>query len=401
MAKTDKTKYLSESAIIEALDPSYNTEFLESVRVDIASNNLELYSSTLAIAKKHVKIISDDMVKRGYPPLGEIEWQANNNRNNNGSRADAVFLNHPVGGISVKFGSDIIGNFGTKQIDALINRPKGEDLFRFLAPEQFDALLSAVITSLLDKLDTDSPSWTAERDDNYGKYSITKIDVDLYELTFDKTKRKLSRQELLTQTTKNKDGTEKKLPGRYNRVFGDFYQQNKKMFELERDRLYLTVHPQIRELLERCILNDKEQLCVIGGFTLKPYYCSDLKNDKVYYVPSMYEVLELIKIEEIKIAATDDEDKKSFGSGVYINYKISLSIPKSYTLSSYATPNYATIDYYVCYNSGTFNRGPVIKHQNFQGKENLWDLIYYTEDKKKPTKGVSNNQGEQIGTTKT
>ena len=100
------------------------------------------------IALLHKTAICEDMQKRKFSKVTAVEWQAHNNRNSNGSPADIVFPNHTVGGVSVKHGSDIVGNFGTKEFSNYIKRPKGIDLFRFLAPEPFDTLLKKVKENL-------------------------------------------------------------------------------------------------------------------------------------------------------------------------------------------------------------------------------------------------------------
>ncbi len=309
----------------------------------------------------HKDAICRDMSKRNFPKVGKVDWQANNNRNTNGSPADIVFLNHPVGGVSVKHGSDIVGNFGTKEFSDHLNRPKGVDLFRFLAPEQFDALLKKVKTTLLKSLRV-GDVWTKDEEDesHYGKYSITCLSENYFKIKYGNSTKSLTLDQIMSGEYLNKSGKLKNISGGCHRVFGDYYQTTKGNYEKERNDLYQILYPKIETLFESTFSNNKERMCSLGGFTEQPYYLSDLKNNKVFYVPSINEVKDSLIVEVF-----DKEKEKTFGSGFELACKIQInesSVP-------------ATIDFYVCYNSGTFNRGPVIKFQGLAGKENLWTEI--------------------------
>jgi hypothetical protein len=360
MPKSDDTRYASEIPTVLAWDPTYtDSEITKAKSIAFATREFE-YDQNCKKALKHKEIIEADMKKRGFAMVNKISWQANFNRNNNGSPADVCFENHAVGGISVKDGSDIIGNFGTKDFESGLTRPRGEDLFRFLATKEFDHLLTCVKTDLINQLKV-GDQWTEDRELDYGKYSIERVDEDEFVLKFGSSRKLLTRQELLIETFVTPKGVEKKLPGKWRRVFGDFYQSRKKTYKVERDALFSVLYPIIRERCERIIIADPEKLCQIGGFTEKPYYVSDLKNDRIYFVPNKTQVLNRIEVEIFN----KDKDH-SFGSGFELGCKIKLV----------DSNEFATLDFYVCYNSGTFNRGPVIKIQGFQDKEKLWQRIH-------------------------
>lgn len=357
--KSDDTRYASEIPSLLAWDSSYNTpEVIRAKTIAFATRKSE-YDLNCEKALRHRSLIQLDMKRRGFSPVKKITWQANFNRNNNGSPADVVFEDHEVGGASIKDGSDIIGNFGTKDFDTEIDRPRGEDLFRHLATEKFDELLRRVKQDLMNELHV-GQTWTTDRELDYGKYSITRVSKDQYQLKFGSTKKTVFTTELLSETFFNNKGKEKRLPGKWRRVFGDYYQDNKKKYQQERQALFNELYPIIADLCEKIVISDPEKLCQIGGFTEKPYYVSDLFNDAIYFVPPKAEVLNKIQVE----IYNKDKDR-SFGSGFELGCKIKLV----------NTSKFATLDFYVCYNSGTFNRGPVIKIQSFKDKQNLWQRI--------------------------
>lgn len=345
--------------MVLAWDPKYtDSEIARAQSIAWATKRAE-YDANIAKCLRHRAIIEADMKQRGYTKVNGISWQANYNQNNNGSPADIVFDKHIVGGVSVKDGSDIIGNFGTKDFDTDIDRPRGEDLFRHLATKEFDTLLQRVKTDMINDL-TIGDTWTEDRELDYGKYAITRLSEDSFSLKFGTTKKTVSVTQLLTEDVVDRKGQAKKLPGKWRRVFGDYYQNRKKIYKAERDALFNVLYPIIVNLCEKIIIADPEKLCQIGGFTEKPYYVSDLRKDQVYFVPAKSTVLNKIQVE----IYNKDKDR-SFGSGFELGCKIKLI----------DSPNFATLDFYVCYNSGTFNRGPVIKIQSFQDKEKLWTKI--------------------------
>ena len=345
--------------MVLAWDPKYtDSEIARAQSIAWATKRAE-YDANIAKCLRHRAIIEADMKQRGYTKVNGISWQANYNQNNNGSPADIVFDKHIVGGVSVKDGSDIIGNFGTKDFDTDIDRPRGEDLFRHLATKEFDTLLQRVKTDMINDLNV-GDTWTEDRELDYGKYAITRLSEDSFSLKFGTTKKTVSVTQLLTEDVVDRKGQAKKLPGKWRRVFGDYYQNRKKIYKAERDALFNVLYPIIVNLCEKIIIADPEKLCQIGGFTEKPYYVSDLRKDQVYFVPAKSTVLNKIQVE----IYNKDKDR-SFGSGFELGCKIKLI----------DSPNFATLDFYVCYNSGTFNRGPVIKIQSFQDKEKLWTKI--------------------------
>lgn len=360
MPKSDDTRYASEIPVVLAWDPYYSSSEIEKAKLIAFATRQDEYNLNCDKAIRHKKLIQADMDNRGFQPVTKIFWQANYNRNNNGSPADVVFEDHNVGGISVKDGSDIIGNFGTKDFDTNIDRPRGEDLFRHLAESEFDTLIKRVKQDLIDELPVGT-TWTEERELDYGKYAITRLDDNRFLLKFAETKKVVTTNELLTEKIVNNRGVEKRLPGKWRRVFGDYYQDRKKNYQLERQALFNVLYPIIKNLCESIIISDSEKLCQIGGFTEKPYYVSDLHNDKIYFVQPKENVMG-----KIQLQIFNKEKDRSFGSGFELGCKIKLV----------NSPEYATLDFYVCYNSGTFNRGPVIKIQSFKGKEKLWHQIY-------------------------
>jgi hypothetical protein len=358
MPKSDDTRYASEIPMLHAWDSDYvNNDVIKAQKIALASKYNEYYANSEK-SLRHKQIIESDMAVRGFKSVKDIFWQSNYNRNNNGSPADIVFVDHEIGGVSVKDGSDIIGNFGTKDFDTDIDRPRGEDLFRHLAQEEYDCLVLKVKTALLAQLNV-GQTWTVNRDYGYGKYAITRNVNNTYTLKFDTKSMTLTMDEILTGIIIKKEKT-KKISTKWFRVFGDFYQENKKDYKQERDALFNKLYPIIESLCKRIIISDPLKICKIGGFSEKPYYVSDLHKDRIYFVQSDKSV-----VNNIELVIFNKDKDRSFGSGFELGCKIKL-IDSS---------EFAKLDFYVCYNSGTFTRGPVIKIQGFQDKEKLWQRI--------------------------
>jgi len=299
------------------------------------------------------------MSERGFAPVLKVKWQANDNINENGSPADVVFENHEVGGSSVKDGSDIVLNSGTEDFSKTTARPRGVDLFRHLAPTEFDNLLRQVILDCTSELSI-GQSWTQDRKEGLGKYSITRISEEQFKLKFNNVDKIFTATELLSWTVTSKHGVKKQIPGKWGRVFGDYYQGRKKLYRAERDALYKVLYPQLEALCKQMVMADSDKLCRIGGFTEKPHYVSDLHKDRVYFVPKKADL-----VDKLTLTIVDNDKDKTFGSGFELRCEINIT----------GSSECATLDFYICYNGGTFNRGPVIKVQNFQSKENLWTMI--------------------------
>lgn len=357
--KSDIIRYASEIPAVLAWDDTYSSDEFNKAKDIALSVEPARYNQNYVRSLQHKKIIVSDLIKRGFDPSPKVKWQANDNRNDNGSPADVVYENHEVGGTSIKDGSDIVLNSGTEDFSNSVGRPRGVDLFRHLAPIEFDNLLRKVISDCISEL-VIGQTWTQEREVDYGKYSITRLSAEQFKLKFNKGNKTFTTAELLSWTMTSKRGIKKKIPGKWGRVFGDYYQGRKKLYRAERDALYRVLYPQFELLCKQMVMSDPDKLCRIAGFTEKPHYVSDLRKDRVYFVPKKVDLLN-----KLKLTIVDSNEDKTFGSGFELRCEISMA----------GSTEFATLDFYICYNSGTFNRGPVIKVQNFQGKENLWTRI--------------------------
>lgn len=364
MPKSDDTRYASELPSLFAWDSSYNNSEVEKAKkIALATRRTE-FNLNCDKALNHRDLIQKDMEQRGFPPVKKVSWQGNYNRNNNGSPADVVFENHPVGGISVKDGSDIVHNGGLKDFNTEVKKPRGVDLFRHLAPVEFNHMLRRIVSDLLNSLDL-GLSWTRPRKSDFGKYAITRVDDDKFLLKFKEGQKIFTRQELLTGTCLSKKGISKPIHGKWWRVFGDYYQEQlignrKHTYRAERDALFSILYPKIEELCKNIIASNPEKLCQYIGFNEKPYYVSDLHNDKIYFVNTKLDV-----INKIKLRIINKDKDHTFGSGFELGCEVWLE----------DVSDSAALDFYVCYNSGTFQTNPVIKIQNFKDKEKLWQRI--------------------------
>lgn len=357
--KSDIVRYASEIPSVLAWDPSYTTIEFERAKHIALSTNSVIYNQNCSNAQRHKDIINSDMVHRGFDKVTKISWQANNNRNDNGSPADIVFEDHDVGGVSVKDGSDIILNSGLAAFSTAAGRPKKVDLFRHLATIEFDNLFYKFIHDCINELAV-GQNWTQDREEGYGKYSITRLSDNQFKIKFVNTYKIFTTAELLSWTTVSKKGIQKPIALRLRRVFGDYYQSRKKFYRAERDALYKVLYPQLETLCKQIVISDADTLCRIGGFTEKPHYVSDLRKDQVYFVPKKAD-----QLDKLELSIIDKAEDKTFGAGFELRCEIKVA----------GSTECATLDFYICYNGGTFNGNPVIKIQNFQGKENLWTRI--------------------------
>ena len=357
--KSDDIRYASEIPTVLAWDPAYSTIEFEKAKHIALSTNPDKYTKNCFQAKRHKETIVADMIRRGFAKVDKISWQANNNRNDNGSPADVVFENHEIGGNSVKDGSDIVLNSGLADFSLTTGRPRSVDLFRHLATIEFDNLFHKVTYDCINMLVV-GQTWTQDREVGYGKYSITRLSENHFRLKFGNGSKIFTSTELLLWKTFSKKGIEKSIPGKWRRVFGDYYQGSKKLYRAERDALYKVLYPKLEDLCRQIIMSDPDKLCRIGGFTQKSHYVSDLHKDKIYFVPKKADMMN-----KLELTIINKEAVKTFGSGFELGCEIKVV----------GTKECATLDFYVCYNGGTFKGGPVIKIQNFQGKEKLWTSI--------------------------
>lgn len=358
--KSDITRYASEIPTVLVWDPNYTTPGFEKAKLIAISTNPNRYNQNYIKAQEHKKTILADMISRGFSNTIHISWQDNDNRNNNGSPSDTVFIDHTVGGISTKDGSDIIFNGGIKEYCKASSCPKKEDIFRHLATAEFDSLLYRIIFDCLNELSV-GQTWTQDRKKEYGKYSITRLSDNQYKLKFKNGFKTYSTEELLTWTTVSKRKITNRIPNKWRRVFGDFYQGRKKTYQAERDALYEVLYPALEKLCEQVIQSDPDRLCQVGSFTEKPHYVSDLHKNHIYFVPKKSDLLN-----KIRLTIIDNDEDKTFGSGFELSCEINLI----------DSDNCASFDFYFRYNGGTFNGNPVVIYQNLKGKENIWAKIF-------------------------
>jgi hypothetical protein len=357
--KSDVVRYASEIPAVLAWDLNYTTPGFEKAKSIALATNLNRYNQNCVKAQLHKEMISADMIGRGFSNVDGISWQDNDNRNNNGSPADIVFKDHLLGGVSTKDGSDIIFNGGITEFSKATGCPKGEDIFRHLAAVEFDALLYKVVYDCLNELPV-GQTWTKERKEGYGNYSITRISNDLFKLKSGNTYKTFSTESLLTWTILSKKGLLERIPNKWRRVFGDYYQGHKALYKAERDALYKVLYPVLENLCERIIKSDPDRLCQVGGFTDKAHYVSDLYRNYIYFVPKKADLLN-----KLKLTIIDNAKDKTFGGGFELRCEI----------SEIGSDKCASFDFYFRYNGGTFKGNPVVIYQNLKGKENIWTKI--------------------------
>lgn len=308
-------------------------------------------------AQIFISKIKQYLVDQGLPEIGLIDWQGNDNRNDNKSPADILFVNHLIGGISVKAGAPNLFNLGTKDLN--FGNEKGTDLFNHLAPTEFTSLSHKVKTSLMDKLNV-GDTWTdpSREGTDIGKYSIIRINEDRFELKYKKATISAKRDEILKGTYISSKGKTKQIPKGSNRVFGDYYQKNKDDFAIERESLYKQLRPKLVEAFVNNIFNDPIKLSQLGGFTEQSYFFVDYGSNKAYFVPTLINVKDVLKVEIVN-------KEKTFGAG--------LELKCSMRTKEDSEP--ATVEWHIRYHTGTFAGPPQNMIQNLANKENIWQTL--------------------------
>lgn len=286
-----------------------------------------------------------------------FSWQADENINDNDSPADILFIDHPVGGISVKAGAPNLFNLGTKDLN--LGNTHGEDLFEHLAPQQFKDLIQSVKKCVLNDLAV-GETWTDpdRNEHDLGKYAIERVGEDLYEIRYKKSKVRVTQSQLLNNIYQTQNGMIKKIAKRANRVFGDYYQKNKDRFLEQRDNLYSVVKPKLVEVFVDTVTTDPNKLSQLGGFTEREYFYVDFSKNSVYYVPSINDVKENIQVDISNAEGT-------FGAGLNLLCEIKTKPESEPT----------TVEWHIRYHTGTFAGPPQNMIQGLKYKENIWQTI--------------------------
>lgn len=307
-------------------------------------------------AKEFVKAIEKYCADNKLPPIHLVDWQADQNVNNNDSPADILFVNHPVGGISVKAGAPNLFNLGAQE---LVGNPRGTDLFEYLAPTQFNSLITAVRKSVVDKLDVDSV-WTDpnRNEHDLGKYAIKRISEDVYELRYKKSSVRVTKEQLFNNTFTTAKGVVKPIAKRANRVFGDYYQQHKEYFKEMRDALYAEIKPKLINIFKESVITNTERLSALGGFTQRSYFFVDFGKNKLYFVPDIESVKNKLEVDIVNKDGT-------FGAGLDLLCTLKTDKHKDPT----------TVEWHIRYHMGTFAGPPQNMIQGLKHKENIWEEI--------------------------
>lgn len=304
-------------------------------------------------AKDYVDRIEKYCEANNLGSIGRVDWQGDQNINTNDTPSDILFENHPLGGISVKAGAPNLFNLGTKE---LVGDLKGIDLFEHLAPEQFRSLMSAVKQTLVSSLCV-GDTWTdpSRNEHDMGKYAIQRLSEDLFEIRYKKSKVQVTEQQLLAGEFVTAKGVTKPIAKRAHRVFGDYYQKNKDQFKEIRDSLYTTIKPKLIDIFKQSVITNTDRLSQLGGFAERAYFYVDFGKRSVYYVPSISDVRESLKVDIVSKDGT-------FGAGLELLCE----------LKTQDTDDPTTVEWHIRYHTGTFAGPPQNMIQGLRNKENIW-----------------------------
>lgn len=326
--------------------------------IDIAvENGAGEFVSNFKKARNYLDRIYAYCIENDLPIPKQFSWQADENINDNDSPADILFIDHPVGGISVKAGAPNLFNLGTK--DLKLGNSHGEDLFEHLAPQQFKDLIQSVKKCVLNDLAVGDVWTDPDRNEHdLGKYAIERVGEDLYEIRYKKSKVRVTQSQLLNNIYQTQNGMIKKIAKRANRVFGDYYQKNKDRFLEQRNNLYGVVKPKLVEVFVDTVTTDPNKLSQLGGFTEREYFYVDFSKNSVYYVPSINDVKENIQVDISNAEGT-------FGAGLNLLCEIKTKPESEPT----------TVEWHIRYHTGTFAGPPQNMIQGLKYKENIWQTI--------------------------
>jgi len=219
----------------------------------------------------------------------KYDWVAGENA---GEVADLVFVDFPISGISIKDSGGItLANLTPKALG--LNPLKGTDVLQHYAPKQFINFKKNVVSQVL-IIANSSPD---EEIIPKNKYSI-KYNSETTDYTI-KLKAKGGLVDKKFTESEIKGGLQKNAL--WQRVFGDWFQENFQEYKNLIKPLVIEVSTQFEEIMADTLGNN-DKLKRILQFEDRPYYYATPK--KIYYVPSAADAGDL-KLKGVSYAAPD------------------------------------------------------------------------------------------------
>lgn len=366
--KSDQTKYVTELAVLGAFILPKNiyvnktSEFIENIEYSKISNfdlienikkylpialdtgGVEYFNQILINSRELKTKIYNFLDKASIPLPTQFDWQGNNNNNSNKTPADVLFVNHPLEGISVKKDGGLNGfNLGINDLGILSNEKNALDILSNNTYSELVNLVKQDVINCLDKVNLIDP-------DGRNKYTIKKIDKNLYEIKLEKNATKFTLDEILKDDYSQKN----------NRVFGDYFQKNKNSYQEILNKISAEMNNSLPALVEEKVFTNKETKLRCGYFQAQPYFYIDTNKNNLYYVPSADEIKD-----QIEITVDKNRKTKYGGSGQKVYLILTNKIDNTKT----------TVEWHIRQHAGTFCGNPVNMIQGIKNPENIWKKL--------------------------
>jgi hypothetical protein len=303
----------------------------------VPNYNAKIFDAWEHLADAYMDAIAQ---KEGASPQ-KLGWAGGSNINDDGV-ADVVFYDFPAAGVSIKdTGGITLANLTPKSLG--LEPDRGRDVFSHLAQKEFDAMKKAIFTDVLN----DAMS-KPDEPQNYGGTRKIVYNSQTQDFTADGKQKSITAtaDQIMGQIGNNAN---------WQRVFGDWFQQNWQAKKSYAAPLYKKVAKMIELQLEEA-LGDNEKLQRILQFADQPYYYATTKG--LYLVPSIADAGDL-QLKQVYYGEPDGTAQKFIAE---------IGHPDN--------PNNARVTVYIRYANGMFESNPTVRVQDLKNPENLlWERI--------------------------
>lgn len=263
---------------------------------------------------------------------------------NAGGVADVEFIGHPTSGISVKEKSGItLSNLSPAAVGLKVE--KSIDVFEKYASEQYIQMKTKIFNDVLNQAQAqpDVPFSAGGRPE----FSVTyNPESDNFTIMAKKAKYVATRNEIMSKIKTN---------AAWQRVFGNWYQENwatKKHYSTD---LFTSIAQQFELIIEKA-LRDRPALDRVLQIEEQPYYYATPKN--LYFVPARKDTDDL-QVKGLKYAKPDGTGQK---------FQVQIGYPDS--------KENCKILVYIRYANGLFQSNPTVRVQEIKDPEFLgWEKL--------------------------
>jgi hypothetical protein len=271
-----------------------------------------------------------------------FDWQGDENQNDNDTPADVLWVDHPINGVSVKtYGGLNMLNLGIKELGLISHDTNAYDI---LSNNNYSKFFKIVVKDCLTETKINNEVVPIKE-----KYKIQYVGDNNFLIYVDGKVSKYSEQDLLNDNFSNQG---------HKRVFGDYFQKNKKQYSQHLENLTSTMHNNVSSLLEERVFTNNKLKMNCGAFCTKEYFLYETDQNNSYLVPESKDV-------DIDVSINNSKTIRFTGSGIKTPINIKNNKDNSVT----------TIEFWIRNHTGTFCGNPVNMIQGIRNKENIWQKI--------------------------